>query len=486
MAQKRLTTKMSQTLRPENQVDTKSVAYKRMESVWAMIDDLMGGTKAMRRAKELWLPREPNESSDVYDLRLSRSVLFGALKDTIRKLSGKPFSRPITVTDIPGKLGLLAKDTDKCGTDLTTFAKNVFADGLAYGMVDILIDYPAVDPSATLADEREKGAQPIFIHVRSKDVVGWRTETLGNGELELTEVRIKEERVEAHGEYGDKAVNFIRVYRTDTWELWRQNPEDLNWSISESGSHSFNGVPLVTMYLGPRIAYREVEPPLEDLAWLNISHWQSSSDQKNILRFARCPLLFAAGFTEEQVKDGIVIGPTNMVSTTDSNAKLTHVEHTGKAIESGEKDISKIEDQMETMGSQPLVRKGGSSPTATGKLIDEAGRVQSELQAMVRKLEACLEQCYAVAGQWVSEKLPEKFSIDAYSDFSISTRATTDLDWLLKARAQGDLDHKTLIEEARRRGVFNDTVKSEDILAAIANEGPSPLPNDTIPGDSNG
>jgi len=34
----------------------------------------------------------------------------------------------------------------------------------------------------------------------------------------------------------------------------------------------------------------QAKPPLLDLAWLNVEHWQSASDQSNILHVARVPI----------------------------------------------------------------------------------------------------------------------------------------------------------------------------------------------------
>jgi hypothetical protein len=44
-----------------------------------------------------------------------------------------------------------------------------------------------------------------------------------------------------------------------------------------------------------RCAFGDGEPPLLDLAYLNVKHWQSQSDQDNILHIARVPILALIG-----------------------------------------------------------------------------------------------------------------------------------------------------------------------------------------------
>jgi len=52
-------------------VDTTHPAYDQMLPAWELVDDLMGGTQAMKAAGTKWLPQEDGESSDAYESRLA-------------------------------------------------------------------------------------------------------------------------------------------------------------------------------------------------------------------------------------------------------------------------------------------------------------------------------------------------------------------------------------------------------------------------------
>ncbi len=99
-------------------VATPSIDYDQMSDKWELINDLLGGTKAMHEAGEKWLPIEAAESSSAYDARLSRSILFNGLRDTINKLKNRPFTHSITVTDLPEQISYLEDDVD--GNNKTT------------------------------------------------------------------------------------------------------------------------------------------------------------------------------------------------------------------------------------------------------------------------------------------------------------------------------------------------------------------------------
>ena len=123
-------------------VATPCAAWRAMAEDWALIHDLLGGTRAMRAAGERWLPREPKESLEAYRIRLSRSVLFNGLGRAVQTLVGKPFGRPVTLSDdADPRVRALAHDLDLAGRNLTVFARDVLAAALADGLSHILVGH---------------------------------------------------------------------------------------------------------------------------------------------------------------------------------------------------------------------------------------------------------------------------------------------------------------------------------------------------------
>jgi len=116
------------------------------------------------------------------------------------------------------------------------------------------------------------------------------------------------------------------------------------------------------------------EPALLDLANLNIAHWQSDSDQRNILHVARVPILFAAGLGDSEAP----IKKLNIGATTFINGQigsdLKYVEHSGKGIEAGRQDLQDLEQRMAQMGLNMLVKGAGrsGSATATARVLDQS------------------------------------------------------------------------------------------------------------------
>ena len=456
----------------KDKVDALSIDYERMAEKWELLHALLGGTDAMRAGKEQWLVREPRESPESYRNRLSRSFLYNAYRDTVEKLVSKPFSRPVTVQGfLPERLEAMVSDMDLNGRDLTQFARDVFTSGVTYGCSHILVDFPQFSPTATLADERASGVQPVFVHIKPTQVIGWRSETAENGKQVLTQVRIHEVKVEGNGQYSDKEVDYIRVYTPQDWQLWRrdsENDED-EYTLVDEGVHSFGEIPMASYYIS-RSGVLTANPPLEDLAFMNLAHWQSMSDQRNILRFARVGLLFAAGFSEEEMEEGLTIGPNQLIRSTNADAKVSYVEHNGHAIQSGQEDLDKLEDRMKVLGLQPLMQRSGNQ-TATGRALDES-RTHTAIQAWIRALENTLRQAFEIAAKWVKLELPEDFALDINNDFGLSERATDDIKSLIEMRNTSQISGETFLREVKRRGLLSENVDIESELEAVESEGP--------------
>lgn len=426
-----------------------NAAYTRMAARWELPRALMGGTAAMRAQAWRYLPRHPAESGRHYHARLQRTVLRNFFRRSVQTLVGKLFARPLVLgDDVPARLRALMEDVDLGGRHLHLFARDVFEDALVSGLSHILVDYPRTEAGQTLADERAGGARPYAVHVRAEQVIGWRAEEVG-GRPVLAQLRIRESGAEADGAFGERPVERIRVLEPGAWTLW-QRADDGGWAVADSGRTSLDVIPLVTVYTG-RVGFMEAEPPLDDLAWLNLEHWQIRSDQRNALNVTSFPILAAAGWTKD---DGQVeFGPNKFLTTADAAGRFYYVESGGAHLAAGRAELEALEDAMRVFGLQFELRSAAPA-TATARVID-AAEGAAPLQAWALGLADALEQMLALFARW--EGLADGGSLSLSADMAGSDPA--ELETLAKARAAGDLGREAFLAELRTRGVVGEAVK---------------------------
>ena len=458
----------------ENNVSTPLPEYTAHQTRLALINVLMGGTAAMQEAGAKYLPQEPAESAQAWKIRLQRTVLFNAIKRTVQKLTGEVFSKDVDVgDDIPESIKLWLEDVDLQGRNESRFSQEVFQTAIKDGVTHILVDYPQADGVATLADEKAAAIRPYWIHIKADQVIGWRFEVI-NGKRVLSQVRITECQEVADGAYGMKEVNRIRVLNRDSFEIWEEKTDDkgeVQWEMVHSGALTLGLIPLVTIMFGEQMSPMTACPPLEDLAYLNLAHWQSSSDQRNILHFARVPLLFGKGLTDDQGRppgaegSNFEIGVNRLIHSTNPDADLKVVEHSGNCIQAGRDDLHDMEDQMAMFGLTLMLPKGVQT-TATQSASDKSEN-DSALRGWAMVLKDCLELALSYMAQWA--KLGDKGgSVTVNTDF----RAFSGLDmqFLTQAMIAGKIPMGLWLSEMQRRGVIAEDFDETEIMAMLENE----------------
>ena len=265
-------------------IGTPTRLYHELMDNWELVDDLMQGTKQMRYKAQIYLPKHPLETGADYERRLRHSFLFNVFKRTIRSLRGKVFSNPILLDETtPSEITEWSRNIDLQGRDLTSFCSNVFTDALVYGVGYILVSFPRSQAglNVTRADNLIEGSRPYFIHISPKDLIGWRF-NYSEGPAELAQARFIQRLQMEVDDYDAKEYERIWLLEPGNVEVWQQigGPEGESVYVrEESYQTTLDAVPLVPVYTNQTGDF-QAHPPLEDLAYLNVAHYQSASDQR--------------------------------------------------------------------------------------------------------------------------------------------------------------------------------------------------------------
>jgi hypothetical protein len=449
-------------------------AVDAMREDWAIVDPLMGGTRAMREAGEALLPKWPKEEDCDYRNRLKLSTLLPAYSETVKNNTGRVFAEPIVLgEDIPKPIEAYAENFDRQGNNLQVWAQSFFTQALSHGLCHVLVDYPKTTDGegnktiVTKADEKAAKVRPYVVMIRPQQVLGWRSSSV-DGEHVLTQFRYMEEVEEDDGAFGTKSVAQIRVLIPGAWATYREGSvrNKKGWQLHDQGTNSLGHIPLATFYTN-RTGYMTAKPPLIELAYLNVKHWQSQSDQDNILHVARVPMLAISGIDDDtwELKVG-----TASATKLPTNGKMEWVEHTGASIEAGRTSLADLEDQMRIAGAKLLQKDKQVTKTAT-QAEDEAAQEMSPLQTMASQLEDTLDQTLQFFAEFIGEK--EGGHLQVNGNFDIDFAPETTLPLLLNMASQGRLSDETLFSEMQRRNVVSSDIKWDEEKAKIAEQGPS-------------
>jgi hypothetical protein len=448
-------------------VRKQSKAVETMAGNWPLIAALLGGTSAMRKEPSL-LPKWPNEDQASYAARLSVATLFPAFKRTIEVLSGKPFSKPLTIgDDVPTRLKTWSEDIDLQGRNLHSFAASVCEEALAYGLCGILVDYPRADGLRTAADEAAAGVRPYFVHIRPQNILGGKSKRANGAEV-LTQLRLLECVCEDEGKFGEVEIEQVRVLYPGSWQVWRKSAAPTakeEWALHEEGVTTLQKIPFVPVY-GNRSGFMRAMPPLLEMAHMNVKHWQSQSDQDTIMHMARVPILAVIGVDPESFS--LTVGASTAVKIP-LGGDMKFVEHTGESIEAGRKSLLDLEDQMRQAGAELLVIKPGNTTEVQTLADNEQG--MCALQRITGDLEDAIDAALQFMAEWIGE--PQGGHVTIYKDFGAATLQEASAELLHKMSQSGRLSKESLFEEIQRRGIIRPELKWSDEQGRIETEGPS-------------
>lgn len=470
---------MASLLSKDPDASSPSSDYAETEDDRAMIRAILGGASAVREGGTDFLPQFTAEDAIEYGRRRDSTPWRPEFVDALRGITSKPFTKEVAIQgETSATIKTFCEDVDTMGNNLHVFAKRVFWSGVAFGLHGILVDYPTMRPGMTLADERQSGAKPYWVHVPADNLIALYAERVA-GKTIVTHARIREFITERDG-WGERTIERVRVFEPGRWELWeRQDP--LNTTANNElvqvgeGEMAIPQVPLALFYTGDRIGSM-ARPPLIDLAHMQIELYQALSRQEEVLTFSGFPMLCANGMNPPDPNDPgmptLEVGPKRVLFAPPSNGpgpqpSWSFVQPNAGNITEIRAHVQSVIDDMRRLGLQPLTPRSGDV-TATGSSI-EAAKAHSAVEGWATALKDTLEQALVFTSQWLEEETTAEVFV--HTDFGVDIDGGSDMDALLKARMAGEISQETYWDELLRRGKLGPQFDPDEEKNRLEQEG---------------
>jgi len=415
---------------------------------WSVMAAVTNGTNYLRDMSETYLPQEPREDDDAYQTRVDRSVLSPYTSRLIETAAGAILRKPIHIEGDPYWLEL-AQNIDGLGSNINEYARRALVSSLTYGHSAILVDYPAASEARNLAEERAMGRRPYFVHVDAPQIWGWRKES---GTNRLLQVRIHDYDVRPLNEFGEEQVEEMRVIYPGRYDLYTLGQELVEFTAT--GGYSLTEIPLVPIYSNRR-GLLVSQPPLLDIANLNITHYQRQADLIHALHIAAMPTLVLEGW--DDTTGSATMGVNYAIAMQPGN-KAYYVQADATSFDAQMAELESLASQMSTLGVTKLFGQKFVAESAEAKRIDQA-QSNSVLSIISQELESALNQAFGFAAQYVGMEPPE-ITIDR--DFDYYRLIGQDVSVLAQLNQMGKISDAMLLEILRRGEVLPDNINVED------------------------
>jgi hypothetical protein len=148
-------------------------------------------------------------------------------------------------------------------------------------------------------------------------------------------------------------------------------------------------IPLVTTYAG-KVDTLTSKPPLLDIAYLNLAHFQRQADLIHSLHIASQPILVLEGW-DDQSKDVAV--SVNYAMASQPGNKVYYVEPAANAFEAQSNEIRELQMQMATLGISTLSQQKFVAESADARRLDRVD-TNSMLSMVSLDLEQSLQKAF--------------------------------------------------------------------------------------------
>ena len=401
-----------------NKPSTMCPQAKAQRGALQKVRDLWRGVDAIRT--EAYLPKAQGEDTKNYLNRLARSAFYNAFRRSVEGLAGLVFRKdPVLSDDVPDQIVEHWENIDNAGTHGDVFCHDLLKDDLTAGHSAILVEFPKTDGTQDAATEMRGELRPYWVPIKKDDIISWRTTTV-DGSLVLLQVVIRECTYEPVGAFGTKEVTRYRVLmQTDMGPAWRLLEERDNavFEVDAGFYANQDEIPLAEVTSAGRVSIFESDPPLKDLAYLNIAHFQMWSDYNWSIHKTCVPFIFGAGIDnkdEQGNKVPLIVGANHAVLVPEPSATMEYVSHSGEALGSVESALENLKSDMGSLGLAMLAPQKRSAETAEAKRLDKATS-DSALAVTARGLQDGIERALQYHAKYL--RLDTGGSVEINRDF---------------------------------------------------------------------
>ena len=424
------------------EVQDPSNSYVNMEPNWILIEDLISGTYGIRKRHRKYLPQMPREQDESYDNRLATSVLAPLYVRIERLLAGMLTRKPVRLNEVSERVTEDLFDVDLQGNDLTSWTYETAKIMLRYGHVGVLVDAPT-----------EGTGRPYWITYSPREILGWRTELI-DGKQKLTQLRLLERVTEDDGEYGQKEVEQVRLLTAGGFELHRKSKQGKYVKVDE-GTTSLDYIPFAIAYSN-KVSYLESRPPMQDIAELNLLHYQKSSDFDNQLRISSVPMLCLFGFP--QASEEVSAGPSEAMAFPEGG-RAEFVEIKGTSFQYQRDRIKNIEDQINTLALAAILGQKLVAETAASQEIQRS-QGDSTLMIVAQQLQDMIDNCLVFHANYLN--IAEIGNAFVNRDFLGQRLAPQEIQAMQGLWSSGAISQETLLKQLAEGEILGDDFDVEE------------------------
>lgn len=394
------------------------------------------------------------ENKDRNTKRRSGAKFYNVTGRTLRVLNGVAFSKWPEVK-LPDSLAYLKEDASGTGMGLINQCQKAVGDVLQTARAGLMVDAEAAEGTAYRKDKQRRATITLF---PAEAIINWRVE---NNRLNMVVLKIKRETWQDF-ELVETDRYLALTLQGNVYTVTEYDHAGLVTRESrptDKTGKTFDFIPF--QFIGASDNDVDIdEPPLLDIADLNIGHYVNSADYEESLFFAGQSQLVITGIDEHWLKvmkeEGMYVGSRAPISLPyQADAKLIQAQ----AVTALSEEMARKEERMAALGAR-IIQNGTVAKTAT-----QSGSEDKVGHSILSLVADNVSQAYTKALEWVGQFMgvSGEASLNLPTEYSSLQFDSQQLAQALAANSQGKLPDSDLFAYLRAIGLIDATKSDEDV-----------------------
>lgn len=425
-----------------------------------------------------YLKQFPLEESDAFTDRKSIAVLFNFYEKCKNAMVGMILRRDPEIVDTETTSAEFAdtfrehwENIDNAGTHGAVFTAE-FLDEMFAGHAFIVVDAPPLADLSDKAAQKAAGWRPYWNIYSAKQAINWRVGVVNNQTV-LTQITFEKTYYAPDGDFGEREVEEYKTYTllpdgvryVTRQAVTKGGTKEKEFVIVPEKSGTIPGMRRLPVALGYgcKKGIGESQPPLKDVAYHSVWHFNKQSDYNKADDYAGLVFMVEIG------KSNFDQAAYDLKIHCEEGGDFQLRETTGQALEAKRALLDRIEAQMMELGLALLVDRTKQDLTATQAVLDNTQKT-SDLQRIAVSCKDAIETAIEIHADFMNVPAEVVPGVDLgfKADQLVISPQTASI--LLQAANTGQLSTEDFLQTLKSGGVMPDAFNVEEALANLKTE----------------
>ena len=436
-------------------VNVKHQLYAEYEEKWHKMRHVFSGEEVLKKHSKKYIPPLEGQTELQYQEVINRESFENYTQKTAQGITGLIFAKA-PIIEIGSKIKAIQDNIDLAQSTIIDLAQHCVGQIVEVGRAGLLVDMQSYNTSGLSVAEAELlNIRPYIKLYTTENILNWRYEIINNKTV-LTLLVLQEQYVKRYvSEFVPEYDYRYRVYTLENGMVRVRVLDHAENFLEEETYPMMNGknldfIPFIP--IGAKDLHIEpTNPPLLDIANINLSHWYLSVERRNALHYVGFPSIYGVGIQQRQ-GETINLGAGTINLFNNPQAKLEFLQLSAEGMGSVEKALEEKKQAMLALGARLLAPESASQISENTMQMKTAGSRAVIIQ-LADTISRGIEKALTIMAMWLNDSGKIVFKLN--TDYNLSEMSPQLITACIQANQVGLMPKKDVYNNLKKGEMTN-------------------------------